>query len=771
MQHQRALTAPSLRLYSSPTRKAQGATDTGDGEVEAARSLTQAVLESGAFAGLEPEALGPLSSEFSLITLAAGETLISAGGQPTEVFVVLSGRVAAFLPAEKARAGPIATLERGALVGEMSVLAGGPRATTVRAVTDAEVARLDAAAFMRLLESYQGLAVGVSTEATRRLRANQLAQAITEHLHLSDPSTLAWVEQNVGWTHLRAGELLFRQDDLAKSAYFVLSGRLRVIRNDGHGDIFRGEIGAGEMVGEVALLEGAPRNATVYAIRDCDLAELPKDVFEALIEHHPQVMLETVRTILHRIRSPRARRATKEHLTITVVPSDPNFDLRMFTSKLVDDLKTIDDTTHLWSARVDSILGKERVAQSEAHDPGHLTISSWFQEIEHHSRFLVLETDRAMTAWTQRALRIADVVMVVVSANDDRAPSAIEVEVDACLADDSPPRRVLVILEEQGKERASNTDRWVQPRRVDDHYHLRRGSGEDFRRLTRILGGVSTGLVLSGGGARGFAHLGVIRALREHGVPIDIIGGSSIGSVMGVGPALDLDIGDMTELITRQFRNLLDYTVPVVSMIKGERIVRTMQETLGDLHIEDLWRPYFCMSTNLTRSIAIQHRRGPLVPALRASVAIPGVLPPVPHEGDLLVDGGVLNNLPVDEMRVINPSGTVIAVDVAPRDGPRAREDFGLSVSGTKQLLRKMAPGAAPQTPGIVRTFLRSMLVGALRERDRIQSEGSVDLYLDLDLRGVDLLAFESVPEVAARGYEAAAPRVEAWLETAGSLS
>ena len=742
----------------------------GDGDIGPSRSLIQAVMDSGAFAGLEPEALEPLNNEFSLITLPAGETLISAGGQATEVFVVLTGELGVFLPGEKDGTYPIATLTRGDLVGEMAVMAGGPRTTAVRAVTDAEVARIAAATFMRLLDSYKGLAADVSTEATRRLRANQLARSIEEHLHLTDPATIAWIERNVDWTHLRAGELLFRQGDPARSAYFVLSGRLRVVRNDGDDDVLLGEIGVGEMVGEVALIEGALRNATVYAVRDCDLAELPKDIFEALVEQNPGVMLETVRTILHRIRSPLARRATGEHLTITIVPSDPDLDLRMFTSKLVDQLRVLDDTMHLWSARVDSMLGKEKVAQSEAHDPGHLTISTWFQEIEHQSRFLVLEADRVMTPWTRRALRVADIVMVVVSGAADPAPSATEVEVDASLKSDSPPRRALVILEEQGRERAANTNGRVEARLVDDHYHLRRGSDEDLRRLARILGGVSTGLVLSGGGARGFAHLGVIRALREHGIPIDMIGGSSIGSVMGVGPALDLDIAEMTELVTRQFRNLLDYTVPVVSMIKGERIVRTMQETLGDLHIEDLWRPYFCMSTNLTRSVAVQHRRGPLVPALRASVAIPGVLPPVPHEGDLLVDGGVLNNLPVDEMRAMNPAGTVIAVDVAPKHGPRAKEDFGLSVSGTRQLVRKMSPGASPQTPGIVRTFLRSMLLVSLRERDRHHRDGSVDLYLDLDLRGVDLLAFESVPEVAAAGYEAAAPRVEAWLQATQAL-
>lgn len=733
-------------------------------------SLVRAVLESGALAGLDPRSVEKLTGDLSLVKLARDDELITAGDEASAVFIVLKGKLGVFLPVDDGSPdhGPpeaIAQVGPGALIGEMAVLAGGPRGTSVRALTKAEVVQLDADAFRRLLDSHAGLAAGIGAEATRRLRVTQLADAVTQHLHLSDADVIAWIEQNVDWTHLPAGDLLFRQGDRANSAYFVLSGRLRVTRNDGHGDTFLGEIGSGEMVGEVALIEGLPRNATVTAARDCDLAELPKNVFDTLIQEHPNVMLETMRTILHRARSPLARRATKDQLTVAIVAGDPDLDVRLFTSKLVDDLRALDETTHLWSARVDSMLGRPGIAQSEAHDPGHVSVSNWLQEIEHHSRFLVLEVDRTMTQWTKRALRSADLVLVAVSSTAGSSPTPLEAEIDGYLAGLSHRRRGLVILHGAGVERASHTARLLEHRRVDEHYHLRKGSTEDPRRLAAILGGTSIGLVLGGGGARGFAHLGAMRALAENGVRVDLVGGSSIGSTMGLGPALDLEIEETIELAKRQFKDLLDYTVPVVSMIKGERIVRVLEETLGDLDIEDLWRPYFCMSTNLTRSVSVEHRRGPLVHALRASVAIPGILPPVPFEGDLLVDGGVLNNLPVAEMRAMNPTGTVIAVDVAPKEGPRAKEDFGMSVSGTKELIKKLTPGASPKTPGIARTFLRSMLVGALRERDRHQADGSIDLYLDLDLRGIDLLAFDTVAEVAAAGYEASAPRVEAWLE------
>lgn len=602
-------------------------------------------------------------------------------------------------------------------------------------------------------------------EAIVSLRRERLAEAISTHLGVTDAAAIAWIQDEVDWSHLRAGDLLFAEGETARSAYLVLSGRLRVVTDENGIETFKGEIGSGELVGEMALIDDAPRNATVRAIRDCDLAEIPRPVFERITHDHPKVMLEMVRTIIHRTRSPLARRSSAGQLSVALVPVAADLDVRAFVTSFAEDLRRIGETAHLWSARVDSSLGEPDIAQSQAHEPGHLVLSTWIQEIEHRSRFVVYEVDRDLTPWTRRALHQADVVMFLGDSSDDPAPTAWELAVRELMRTMSPRRRDLVLLHEPTTERPSGTARWLEHRDVDDVFHLRRDSRSDAMRLARIVGGTATGLVLSGGGARGFAHLGVVRALMEQGIEIDLIGGSSMGAAMGIWPALGLQPHEMVDLASRQFKDLLDYTIPIVAMIKGERIMRAITETLGDMGIEDLWRPYFCMSTNLTRSIPVMHRRGHLGRSIRASVAIPGVIPPVPDDGDLLVDGGVLNNLPVDEMRQLNPTGTVIAVDVAPKAGPRAKEDFGLSVSGTRELLKKIKRGSAPQAPGIVRTFLRSMLVGAMRERDRHQSEGTVDLYLDLDLRGVDLLAFDSVAEVAAKGYELAAPRIRTWIE------
>jgi len=275
--------------------------------------------------------------------------------------------------------------------------------------------------------------------------------------------------------------------------------------------------------------------------------------------------------------------------------------------------------------------------------------------------------------------------------------------------------------------------------------------------------------VLGGGGARGFAHLGVMRALHELGVPVDMIGGASIGAAVSLPTVQGHSVDDAIATIERYFRSLLDYTFPMVSLLAGRRISEALVEFAGTWDVEDLWIPYFCVSTNITTAKTVVHRRGNLARAVRASVAIPGVLPPVPYGDDLLVDGGVLNNLPLDVMRQINPTGPVIAVHVVPRKGPRAREDYGLSLSGWSLAAKTVLPrrkGADAPSVGV--TILRSMIVGAEEAVTKMLDDGLPDLYLNINASAVGLLEFETVRKVAQIGYEAALEPVRKWIDEGG---
>jgi predicted acylesterase/phospholipase RssA len=377
---------------------------------------------------------------------------------------------------------------------------------------------------------------------------------------------------------------------------------------------------------------------------------------------------------------------------------------------------------------------------------------------------VVFETDRELTGWTRRALRQADRVVVVMSPRPDVAERAMVAGILASLDGLDHVARMAAIVHPRGTEHPHGTARLIDEFGFSEVVHLRQGEQRDLARLGRLASGNGVGLVLSGGGARGFAHIGVYRALCELGIPIDAVAGCSMGAPLAAGAALLVTPERSVEVASKQFHRLLDYTVPVVSLIKGARITASIDETLHGLDIEDLWLPFACVSTNLTQSRLEVHRRGDAATAVRASVAIPGVLPPVPYHGDLLVDGGVLNNLPFETLRDDGRIDTVIAVDVAPAVGPRAKSDYGLSVSGFAALsarIRRSSP-----YPSVAAVLLRSMLTGAVLHQQTSLRGDAVDLYVHLQLPGVGLLEFERVEDIAAQGYRASIDQVRDWVAT-----
>jgi len=180
--------------------------------------------------------------------------------------------------------------------------------------------------------------------------------------------------------------------------------------------------------------------------------------------------------------------------------------------------------------------------------------------------------------------------------------------------------------------------------------------------------------------------------------------------------------------------------------------------------------PFFCVATNLTTGAQVIHRRGNSAKAIRSSVSIPGVLPPVPYGADLLVDGGVTNNIPINIMRDLNPTGTVIALDVAPPNGPRAKEDYGLYISGWRQLFRRFIPGLkSSKAPSIGSTILQSMMVGSSYLRNQFLSKKLADYYQNIHVTKVGMLDFDAVDRAQKIGYESVTDPLREWLESSNS--
>jgi predicted acylesterase/phospholipase RssA/CRP-like cAMP-binding protein len=720
------------------------------------------------FQELDQASLRALASELRVLQLAAGDALVRQGDDADSLFVILEGRLSVLFEHDGGERQQLTELGAGDVVGEVALIAGGKRSATVSAAEPSTLASLPVALLDRLLRMHPDMASRLADLVSRRLRNNQLATQLESLFDILDSDSLAEIQRATEWLSLPAGGVLFRQGDPGDAAYVVVAGRLRVVTHDPEERVI-GEVGRGEMVGEMALLEGVPRMATVLAARDTDLARFPRSAFEELIERHPKAMLGVARTVLRRARAPATRlRQLGEPLSIAIVPTDPSLVTDRFVAELVEALSAYGSIARLHPERVDALLDRPGIANSVASEPAHIRLLQWLHEMEDAHRFVIYEADPKWTRWSQRSIQQADHVISVGDARAAASPGDTESHAETTRKI-RHARWSLVLLHDPQVARPARTASWLEQRAVESVYHVRRDHPSDVKRLARILAGRAVGLVLSGGGARGFAHLGVLRALEELGVPIDMVGGTSIGAPMAACPARGMTSSEALAEAKESYPSNLDYTLPVASVLSGRRITASIERSFGAWDIEDLWLPYFCVSTNITRAGSVIHKRGSLARAVRASIAIPGVLPPVPDGEHLLVDGGVLNNLPIDVMRELNPTGPVIAVDVVPPKGPSAKSDYGLTLSGWKVALSRLRRGKSViNVPSIGVTILRSMLVGADSTRQQMLRDGLADVYLSIHLRKVGMLEFDTVEPVEQVGYEQSIEPLREWVERGG---
>jgi NTE family protein len=278
--------------------------------------------------------------------------------------------------------------------------------------------------------------------------------------------------------------------------------------------------------------------------------------------------------------------------------------------------------------------------------------------------------------------------------------------------------------------------------------------------------GRGIGVVFSGGGARGIAAIGVLTALNERGIPIDACGGTSIGSLIAGGAARGL----APEALARQLRAAVvdespfDVTFPALSLAAGKRVTARIREGADGLDLEDAWRNLFCVSTNLTTGSVEIHRTGPGWHAVRASFSIPGVFPPVrSSSGDLLVDGGLLDNMPVGVMRGEHHNITVIAIDAGrTRDMVAGSLPGDGVVSGWRLLLGRLDRGAAAaESAGLGRVLMRLTELGSERDADR----GDVYIRPEVDAYGIgDFKAFDRLVRL---GYDAGLRAIDEWRASA----
>ncbi len=527
---------------------------------------------------------------------------------------------------------------------------------------------------------------------------------------------------------LRGGGLLFANGEPSDALYVLRSGSMGIFRapRAGGAPHLAGVQGSGDTVGAAGLLLDQPREVAARALRDSELLRLSRDSFQWLIARHPQAILGAAQAALRNLLARGGDEPRILPRTFAVLPHDPDVPARELAEQLRHALLPFGNCL-----LIDRTLGRERGP-------------AWFAEREAEMRFVLYLDEGRDEAWRDLCRRQADALLLAVRSDHPHGtwPDVAQLDEHADLA---RPRHLLLVHPDREIVQGS-ARRWRESiGGIDQHHHVR--GSLDIQRVARLLARRSIGLVLSGGGARGFAAIGMVRALRERGYDIDCVGGTSIGAIIAAGVATEW--GD--EALTANYRSafvdgrpLSDWTVPLVALSRGERTSRLLQRFFGPGDIEDLPVPFFCVSADLTSGVPAVHRSGPLWLWLRASSAVPGVLPPVMHHGRVHVDGAVMNNLPVDVM-YDRGVGTIVACDIRADDVIHTRLDSAWQPSFWRQWLQRR------KRPGIGAILLRSGMVNAETTADNRRKLAT--RVFSPPLENVGLLDFDDFDRAVESGY------------------
>jgi NTE family protein/lysophospholipid hydrolase len=714
------------------------------------------------FGGFSDAVLRNFLAEGEWLSLREGETLFRQGDSGGFFCLVYSGSLQASITQKDGSVDILSVLGPGQTLGEIQLLIGGTRSATVTAVEEAKLLRFTRKAFDALAENYPEILQKFAEIIRTRLRRSQLVEILPHLYGPLNPEMLTSIEEEVEWVHLPFGQALFHQGDQESDLYLLVSGRLQVCVGGKDGAERKvAEIKRGEIVGEMAMFTGDNRTASIYAMRDSDLVRISREAFERIIASHPNIMMYFIQFIVKRMQGMSAVAKHREKsLSLAVIPGSAEAPLADFTRRLVDALAVHGKTLYLSSGIVDQHWGISGMAQAFGTDSNSIRLNAWLDEQENIYENIVYEADPTLTAWTTRCMQYTDRCLIVARAGADPAPGELERALFAAKSGINMVHGILVLIHPDGSRLPTGTNQWLQERQVGSHYHVRWDTEADFKRLGRILTGKAVGLVLGGGGARGLAHIGVIRALNEAGIPIDMIGGTSMGAMISSLYAMGMDYQAMTEVEKESIarKPFKEFCLPFIAMIRSKRLDNSVTSIYGDLAIEDMWLNYFCVSSNLTAAEMVVHRRGSVGKAMRASAALPGIVTPVIVDNCLLVDGGLFNNVPADIMKDIC-GGIVIMVNVSPEEDLQVPDKYTTTPSDMEVLWGKINPFKDKVVfPRIHDIMMRTILVGSARMKALASKSADYDFSPPID--GFGMLEFDSIDEIINVGYHYAKKRI-----------
>jgi NTE family protein len=530
-----------------------------------------------------------------------------------------------------------------------------------------------------------------------------------------------------------ASEWLFRMGDRSDSIYIVGSGRFAVVGADGQ--VFR-EMAAGDSIGDLGLITGAARSAGVQALRDGVVWRIAADTFTEVLANTPQLQSAMLRTMATMLQNSRSANISRRPRVIGILSTGD-----VAAVPIVDAI-----ATQLGAHGHTAVFAPPVDTTAAVHNYGELVeeFSETLDRAERSNDWVFVVADRGSgDLWRHYVVAQSDRLLVLV--DQRHPPEAVDP-----IVTHGPIHLVTCMVE-------PDPSWWDLLQPVSHHSANKDGLGA----LARRIAGRSLGLVMAGGGARGLAHFGVYQELTRAGVVIDRFGGTSSGAIASAAFALGMDAQDAIAAAREiaQSNPLRDYTIPAVALMRGGRVDYLVERFIGNTLIEHLPREFFCVSADMITGDQIIHRRGPLSVAVRASISIPGLMPPVQHGQQILVDGGLLNNLPADVM-CADPDGEVICVDLRRKYVPS--RGFGLlpSIVQPPGFVRRLLTGTDVALPPLQETLLRTIDLAA--SSGNLRELPHVAAIIEPDVSAIGLLDFKNIDTALDAGRIATRAALEA---------
>ena len=720
-------------------------------------SLLKLVKETPLFSHLDKSELSARLGHLSLHTLAKDQTLFHQNDESDALYIVQSGCIKSsigYTTDHLSQDHTSSYVYKGGVIGEIDLISDSKRTTSATAVKTSKLLKIPKQVFEEMLETSPTTLQQTAEVISQKLREHQLFTIYSELFDEIDSRDFANIIKHAQWVHLKPSDILINQGEIGDCFYIVVSGHLHaeMRREDNSIDII-GHVFRGETIGEMSLVNPGPRSATVIALRDCELVRFSKQTFDKLISQHNQLMLSITRIVSRRLQQNLAGSLANNTIAnIAVIPLSENVDLDSVCQRLHQNLNQYDSCQHISSQSINHLIDIPNAAQIEMDSPQNIRFVTWLDKQEARYRFVIYQTDKEPSHWTKRCVKRADKVFLVANYGENPELSPIETFYFHNTPETASIEQSLLLLHPNGDTRPNNTRQWLSPRAVNTHYHLRWTHEDDFDRIARFISGNAIGLVFSGGGARGFSHIGVYRALKEAGITVDMVVGTSIGALIGAQCAAEWEADTILQatrnsLAQKTFSGL---TLPLISLIKGKHINQKLIKLFGQMRIEDLWINFVCISSNLSNGNTHLHTQGRLSKAIRASGALPGISEPVLEKGELLVDGCLVNFLPFDVMQKY--CQRIIVSDASSKNGLRVQNTEDYMPSPWRILLHKLSPFHKPMgTPNILEILASSTIMKNSKRTQQIRN--SADIYFHPPLGSIGPLDFSAVDQLVDKGY------------------